>query len=104
EPVAIDVSVCPCAIAAPEQAPACVAPCSAKLAPLPVASCAIVTDWCASSVTLTGVPFLATVEPSTLTFCVTQAVFELLAPVACWVIDAVDEADCVRPDALVALS
>jgi hypothetical protein len=32
-------------------------------------------DWCASSVTVTGMPLLAVVEPSTFVVCRTQAVF-----------------------------
>jgi hypothetical protein len=53
---------------------------------------------------MTGAPLLATVEPSMLMFCDTQAVFPFDAPVACCVIEAVDDAVCVKPEVFAAFS
>ena len=65
EPVAVEVTVCVWVIALPVQLPEESAACFAQLWP-PSASWVTVTDWCASSDALTGVPLNATVEASML--------------------------------------
>jgi hypothetical protein len=65
EPVAVELSVCVCVSGAEPQVPEEVAESWAELPPL-LEFCVTLTDWCDSSVTVTGMPFEATVEPSML--------------------------------------
>src|SRR5947207_2812137 len=93
----VELRVWDCVIVLPVQLPDESDDSAALLAPLPVASCLIVTDWCACRSAFVNFPFVFVFEPSRLMFWVTQALLSF-EPLDCCVINAVYRADWTSPD------